>query len=403
MATAVPEVVVVGAGPVGTLLSAELARLGVDVAVVERRAVPGAGSRAIGLHAPTLTALEAGGAADRILERAVTVRRGEARSNGRLLGTVRFDRLRARHPYVATLPQAETEAALAVGAPTPERGVSVERIRPDGERMRLRVRSTSSGSGGERELDAAIVVVAAGVAARSLVFRDAALARTSYPDRYLMTDAVVPPFRAATRREASDPSRVADDATDTAVVHLAATGVLESFPLPGGRRRFVAWDAGGADDAASRLVRLRAALRERGEAAAADAITDATGFFVRRVLAPAMRRGRLFAIGDTAHEISPIGGQGMNLGLLDAASLAPLLAYWVHTGEAPEAELDRWHRDRLRSARAAGRLAAVNMRLGRPVSAAAHAVRIRALGAVLGATGPLLAHAYAMGFDAARR
>lgn len=413
MATAVPEVVVVGAGPVGTLLSAELARLGVDVAVVERRAVPGAGSRAIGLHAPTLTALEAGGAADRILERAVTVRRGEARSDGRLLGTVRFDQLRARHPYVATLPQAETEAALAVGAPTPERGVSVERIRPDGERMRLHVRSTSSGSGGEREVDAAIVIVAAGVAARSLVFRDAALARTSYPDRYLMTDAVVPPFRDATRRnatgpsrraaDATDPSRRAGDATDTAVVHLAATGVLESFPLPGGRRRFVAWDAGGADDAASRLVRLRAALRERGEAAAADVITDATGFTVRRVLAPAMRRGRLFAIGDTAHEISPIGGQGMNLGLLDAASLAPLLAYWVHTGEAPEAELDRWHRDRLRSARAAGRLAAVNMRLGRPVSAAAHAVRIRALGAVLGATGPLLAHAYAMGFDAAHR
>jgi len=74
------EVLVVGAGPVGTLLAAELARFGVDAAVLERRPTAGGGSRAIGLHAPTLAALEAGGATDRILTRAVRVRRGEARS-----------------------------------------------------------------------------------------------------------------------------------------------------------------------------------------------------------------------------------------------------------------------------------------------------------------------------------
>ena len=45
--------------------------------------------------------------------------------------------------------------------------------------------------------------------------------------------------------------------------------------------------------------------------------------------APQLRRGRLFVIGDAAHEVSPIGGQGMNLGLLDAVGLAPLLARWV--------------------------------------------------------------------------
>ncbi|MFS0865847.1 FAD-dependent oxidoreductase [Microbacterium sp. 179-B 1A2 NHS] len=374
-----PEVIVVGAGPVGTLLSAELARAGVDVEVWERRPERGGGSRAIGLHATTLTALEAGGATDRLLAGAVRVRRGEARSGGRLLGTVRFDRLDTRHPYVATLPQAATEAALSVGAPAAERGVRVTGIRPDGDGVTV--------TAADREGRAPIVVVAAGVGARDLVYRPGAPARTAYPDRYLMTDAALPP-----RPDA-----------ETALVHLAPGGVLESFPLPDGHRRFVAWDAGGSDEPRARLDRLRTALRERGEAAAADSIAEASSFAVRRVLAPAMRRGRLCVIGDTAHEISPIGGQGLNLGLLDAATLAPLLIRWLRTGTEPSGSLGRWERERLSSARTAGRLGAVNMRLGRPLGAAAHGVMTRSLGTVLAATGSLVPRAYAMGFDAAAR
>lgn len=382
-----PEVIVIGAGPVGTTLAAELARRGVDVEIVERRPNAGDGSRAIGLHAPVLAALEAGGATDRILADAVRVSRGEARSDGALLGVVRFDRLSLRHPYVATLPQARTEAALAVGAPAPRRGTAVTAVRAGDADVRVRV----TGPRGDDELRAPIVVVAAGVGARDLVFRAGAVRRTSYPDRYLMSDADVPD-----RPDA-----------DTAVVHLAAAGVLESFPLPGGRRRFVAWDAvadhPATDEPDARLARLRTALRERGEADAAETLTSATGFRVRRVLTPAMRRGRLVVIGDTAHEISPIGGQGMNLGLLDAVTLAPLLAEWIRTGVEPAAALTRWERERLRSARTAGRMAAVNMRLGRPVSAATHALRGRTLGAALAATGSLVPHAYAMGLDAAAR
>lgn len=377
-----PDVVVIGAGPVGTLLAAELTRRGVEVALLERRTEAGTGTRAIGLHAPVLAALEDGGATDRILERAVRVRRGEARSGGRLLGVVRFDRLSARHPFVATLPQAETEAALAVGAPAPRRGVVVTAIRADGDLVRL----TAAGTG-ETELSAPLVVVAGGAAARGLVYRPGALRQTAYPDRYLMTDADVPG-----RPDA-----------EVAVVHLAPSGVLESFPLPGGRRRFVAWDGGGADDDAARLARLRTALTDRGEPGAADAAGSATSFGVRRVVAPRLRRGRILVIGDAAHEVSPIGGQGMNLGLLDAASLAPLLARWLRTGWEPEAELAAWERERVRSAAWAARLAALNTGLGRAKGPVGHVVREAALRVALGAAGPIAARGYAMGFDAAAR
>ncbi|WP_214467788.1 FAD-dependent oxidoreductase [Microbacterium flavescens] len=377
-----PDVVVIGAGPVGTLLAGELARRGVDVGLYERRPAAGGGTRAIGVHAPVLSALESSGVTERLLAVAARVPRGEARSAGRSLGSVSFARLSTRFPFVATLPQAATEAVLAAGAPEPTRGATAMAVtpRPDGVRV-------SIGIGGRpTELTAPIVVVATGAGGRDLVFRPGAVRAHEYRDRYLMADAATG----------------ARDDDDLAVIHLDGRGVLESFPLPGGWRRFVTWDQPGADpDPAARTTRLRDALDARGEAEASVAISEATGFGVRSFVAPKLRNGRVLVIGDAAHEVSPIGGQGMNLGLLDAATLAPLLATWVRTGEAPDAELARWEARRVASARTAARLAAANTALGRSAPRAVDAGRRALVRAML--TAPVdrvFARAYAMGFDA---
>lgn len=367
-----PEVLVIGAGPVGLLLSAELRRRGVDVQLLEQRAHPGPGSRAIGIHPPVLAALEASGLTEELLSHALRVPQGEARSQGELLGRVHFGRLPVRFPFVATLPQASTEDVLSSASPSPERSVEVTAIHPGvGEVL------CESPSGDRR---APLVVLAGGTRARSLVYRHPAA--REYPDQYLMTDVEV-----GNRPDA-----------DTAVVHLDQRGVLESFPLPGGRRRFVAWDPPGApSDPDDRITRLHCALAARGEPAAGGV----SAFGVRRFVAPAMRRGRLFVIGDTAHEVSPIGGQGMNLGLLDAATLAPLLATWVRTGDASEHELHRWEQARIRSAGRAAQLAGLNTRLGRRASATVDAARRAGVRVMLGpGLGRVFAQAYAMGFDA---
>ncbi|WP_322410383.1 hypothetical protein [Microbacterium invictum] len=90
----------------------------------------------------------------------------------------------------------------------------------------------------------------------------------------------------------------------------------------------------------------------------------------------------------------------MNLGLLDAATLAPLVAAWVRSGEAPDAELVEWERRRVASARRAARLASLNTGLGRPRGAVADAARRAALRALLAGPGArAFAHAYAMGLD----
>lgn len=381
------EVLIVGAGPVGVMLAAELARLGVDAGVIEAREDRSAGTRAVGVHSAALTALEPSGATERLLETARRVRTGIALAGGRRLGAVQFDRLQSRHPYVATLPQHATEAALTAtaaswGAPEVRRGNSVRRVSPEGASVSVEFVDRDGRSMSEH---APIVVIAAGSRGRAVSPLTAAVRTRQYPDRYLMTDA-------------PDTSRDGD----AAVVRLEAGGVLESFPLPGAMRRYVAWvEAGGVENGEAAADRLRAIVERRmGTASGADAITSATAFGVRRALVPVMRRGAVFAIGDAAHEVSPIGGQGMNLGLIDAATLAPLLAQWVRTGVAPEPELDEWERRRRSAAVLSSRIAAANTTLGRacgrtPQLARRALVRV----ALRGVAGNMLARAYAMDLD----
>jgi len=404
------DVVVVGAGPSGLLLAAELTRHGVSTALLERRLGRDgaglrshAGTRAVGVHGRTLAVMEPSGATERLLAGAARITRGVARSGVRQLGEVRLDRTHTRFPFVATAPQSATEAAVGFGGPEPMRGAEVRAVTELAHGVVVAVRIGSV----EVELHARAAVIAAGASGRELLRPWARAHTRAYSDRYVMTD-----LYTGGGPGGEYPVDAADaQPPDTAILTLHPEGIVESFPLPGGRR-LVAWQGGDwnpapglVSNAGENAELLRRAVAERaGEPELAERIGSATSFRIRRVLLSRMRRGRVLAIGDTAHEISPIGGQGMNLGLIDAATLSPVLARWVRGSGGEDAsvidELQLWETDRLAAARTAARIAELNTRLGRGRPAAVHGAATALVRAALAT--PLrgvAARAYTMGFD----
>ena len=384
-------VAIVGAGPTGLLLACLLARRGVEVRVLERRAAPAASSRAIGLHPPALRALVELGLEREAVALGERIRIGRARCRRRELGSVDFRRALPHRPFVLSLPQSRTESLLiarleALAPAALSWGWEVRDLQESPSGVTLTARRSDGGTGTLR-LRAGLVVGADG--ARSRIRAQLGIAATgrSYPDTYLMGDLADP---------------VGEEAEREAVIHLEPGGVVESFPLPGGRRRWVVHTGtSGADPSPARLVAL---VRERtGTVLDPATTTMRSAFTVRRRTARRLLSGRCVLLGDAAHEVSPIGGQGITLGWLDALDLAPLLTRRLARDQAGALEEDpAWRgaeRRIRRRARLAGAVAAANTALGRPAGARVSALRALAVRGMLRT--PLrrgLAWAYSMGW-----
>jgi ubiquinone biosynthesis UbiH/UbiF/VisC/COQ6 family hydroxylase len=111
---------------------------------------------------------------------------------------------------------------------------------------------------------------------------------------------------------------------------LAERGVLAWLPLPG-RRISIVWSAPEA--LAHELLSLdESALSERVETAGGHAlgklrlVTPAASFSLSYLKLPSVIAPRLALVGDAAHGVHPLAGQGVNLGFGDAAALASVLA-----------------------------------------------------------------------------
>lgn len=125
----------------------------------------------------------------------------------------------------------------------------------------------------------------------------------------------------------------------TAWQRFLATGPLALLPLADGRVSLV-WSTRPAD--ASALLAQDDEAFGASVTAASDGIlgalsptTPRAAFPLRLMHARAYTAARLALVGDAAHGIHPLAGQGVNLGLMDGAALVQVLGEGAAAGAGP--------------------------------------------------------------------
>lgn len=366
------DVLIAGGGPVGLYLAAALLQEGVSVRVFEQRQSRNRHTRAIGIHPPALEALAGIHVASSMVQDGIRVRAGMAVSGGKTVGTMAFGAVSENYPFVLALPQFRTEELLEDRVRTLDpaalvRGANVTEARNDGGKVTIAVQSSPDAANRRGNHNgsatAALLVAADGARSRIRGALGVPVDRKSYPDHYLMGDF--------------------DDGSgygEKAVLFLEPEGIVESFPLPGRVRRWVVRlgrpaEPGTGPDELAELVQRRTGFRPEP-----DTNSMLSAFSVQSTIARRMVAGRSVLVGDAAHQISPIGGQGMNLGWLDARALVPVICAALG-GEPTGRRLREFEASRRRAAAVARRQAEINMMLGRPLPGPLLRVRTAAIGA----------------------
>jgi 2-polyprenyl-6-methoxyphenol hydroxylase-like FAD-dependent oxidoreductase len=341
------QCLIVGAGPTGLALAAQLRRFGVTFRIIDRSLDRAHESRALAVQARTLEIFDSVDLADALVARGNTSARLVIHFGAKVVASTTLGGIGAqdtRYPFILFVSQAETERILgdhlSNAGVAIERGVELTRFEAGEQHVDCLLRHAD---GHEERVRAAYLLGCDGP--HSFVRRGAGFAFTggSYPEEFVLGDVE------------------ADGALEPNAINSFADGggVAMFFPLGAP----TTWRVIGMKPQNKRTKRKPSTDAEPpigpltlDELQAIVAIPTAGSVTVRdpawlsnfrlhhRQVAK-YREGRVFLAGDAAHIHSPVGAQGMNTGIQDAWNLGWKLAL-VSRGDASEALLDSYQAER---------------------------------------------------------
>lgn len=140
---------------------------------------------------------------------------------------------------------------------------------------------------------------------------------------------------------------------------------LESFPLEEGKRRWIRLLPANYPEEKARDHLINGVCKVSGLAFSENDFQDPFIFDIQWAILKQWQKGKICFLGDAAHAIPPIGGQGLNLGVLDAWSLADTLCRTASQSEVEQnRRLKKWEARRKKAALMANRRALRNTWIG---------------------------------------
>ncbi len=330
-----PEVLVVGAGPVGLVAALFLQQHGVRVEVVDMHQRTTQHSYALAIHPRTLRVLDEAGLADGLIGAGRTLTKVAYYEGSERRAEIGYAALKSEHPYLLVLRQSLLERAA-------EEALRQKKLKV---LWGHRLQSLNADDAAPRAEVVKLDQVATGypVARTEWVVVGSETIRPAY---VIGADG----YDSAVRRMAGIEMEERDAAQIFSVYEIEAAGELPAevrvvldpdltsvyWPLEEGRCRwgFQIQDASGHEASMERLGQLIAARAPWFAARPTQIYWSTLGLFESR-LTRSFGRGGVWLAGDAAHQAAPVGVHSMNSGLVEARELAARISRIQHAGGAP--------------------------------------------------------------------
>jgi 3-(3-hydroxy-phenyl)propionate hydroxylase len=335
-------VIVIGAGPVGLCLALALAQAGIPVTIVETMSddsflsqVPRAGSN----HPSTLEFFDKIGLYERLVPRGIVAPKFQYWDRQSAAVIAEFDHAHlkddTRFPFVLQCERIKIiEEALKMAKAHPLITVRMSTTFTDFSQSEDDVTVMVTNNEGESEsISGSFLASAEG--ARSIARKDLSVEFEgfTYPERTLNIE-VAYDF---TKHGFTERNYISDPVEYSNLFHWKGPPDRWRIHFPTDPDE----DEGKLTNPEALQARLKGFLAIDGD----FEICGWNLYAVHQRVAKKFRVGRAVLLGDAAHVNSPIGGMGLNSGVHDAFNLADKLAR-ILLGEADEAELDRYDRQR---------------------------------------------------------